>query len=150
MDWTILRPAAFFENLTPNYFGKIFSTAWEMGLKNNKSLQLIATSDIGMFATKAFMNPEEAKGQMVSLAGDELTYEEMERIFKEKTGRDVPTAWKLPVKLMMVAVKEFGVMFKWFKKEGYGADVQALKKEEPELKDFGKWLETDSQFETKK
>jgi uncharacterized protein YbjT (DUF2867 family) len=150
MDWTILRPTAFFENFTPNYLGKVFTTAWEMGLKENKSLQMIATSDIGSFAAKAFMNPEEAKGKMISLAGDDLTYEEMERIFKEKTGREVPTTWKLPVKLMMVAVKELGVMFKWFGEEGYDADVKALKKEEPGLKDFGTWLETESQFEVKK
>ncbi|PQE08991.1 nucleoside-diphosphate-sugar epimerase family protein [Rutstroemia sp. NJR-2017a WRK4] len=149
MDWTILRPTAFFENFTPDYLGKVFTAAWEMTLKENKSLQMIATSDIGSFAAKAFMNPEEAKGKMISLAGDDLTYEEMERIFKEKTGREVPTTWKLPVKLMMLAVKELGVMFKWFGEEGYNADVKELKKEEPELKDFGTWLETESRFETR-
>lgn len=28
MQWTILRPVAFFENFTPDYFGKVFTTAW--------------------------------------------------------------------------------------------------------------------------
>jgi hypothetical protein len=28
MDWTILRPTAFCENLTPDFFGKVFATAW--------------------------------------------------------------------------------------------------------------------------
>ncbi|RJE16790.1 Nucleoside-diphosphate-sugar epimerase family protein, partial [Aspergillus sclerotialis] len=71
MAWTILRPTAFFENLTPDYFGKVFTTAWQMSLKG-KPLQLIATSDIGFFAAEAFTRPEAFSGKAVSLAGDEL------------------------------------------------------------------------------
>lgn len=28
MDWTILRPVAFFDNLVPGFMGKVFSTSW--------------------------------------------------------------------------------------------------------------------------
>ncbi|KAL3450330.1 nucleoside-diphosphate-sugar epimerase family protein [Aspergillus insuetus] len=145
MKWTILRPTAFFDNMTPDYFGKVFATAWQMSLKG-KPLQLIATTDIGFFAGEAFMNPKEWSGRAIALAGDELTYEEMERIFKAKTRKDVPTTFMIPVRLMMMMVKELGVMFKWFYDEGYGADVAALRKIHPELKDFGAWLETESGF----
>jgi hypothetical protein len=92
------------------------------------------------------MNPKEWSGRAVALAGDELTYEEMERIFKAKTGKEVPTTFRIPVRLMMMMVKEFGVMFKWFYDEGYGADVGALRKINPELKDFRAWLETERGF----
>jgi hypothetical protein len=37
---------AFFENFTPDEYGEIFATAWQMSLKK-KPLQLVATSDIG-------------------------------------------------------------------------------------------------------
>jgi hypothetical protein len=53
MDWTVLRPVAFFENLVPGFLGKVFSTSWQMTLKKNQTLQLIATSDIGFFAAEA-------------------------------------------------------------------------------------------------
>ncbi|OJJ95116.1 hypothetical protein ASPACDRAFT_1883731 [Aspergillus aculeatus ATCC 16872] len=145
MRWTILRPTAFFENLTPDYFGLVFATAWQMALKG-KPLQLIATSDIGFFAAQAFLHPEESQGKAFSLAGDELTYDQMATIFKQKTGKDVPTTFRIPVKLMMMAVKELGVMFKWFHDEGYGAEINALRKLNPDLKDFGTWLETESGF----
>ncbi|KAF7592529.1 hypothetical protein BBP40_012753 [Aspergillus hancockii] len=148
MEWTIFRPTAFFENFTPDFFGRVFTTAWQMTLKG-KPLQLIATSDIGFFAAHAFLHPEESKGKTFSLAGDELTYEQMEQVFKQKTGNNVPTTFRLPVRLMMAAVKELGVMFKWFHDEGYGADIPALRKFNPALKDFGRWLETDSQFGTR-
>jgi uncharacterized protein YbjT (DUF2867 family) len=145
MQWTILRPTAFMENLSADFFGKVFATAWGMGLKGKK-LQIVATSDIGFFAARAFMDPEEFRGKFLSLAGDELTYEEMATVFRQKIGRDVPTTFRFPVWLMMKAVKELGVMFQWFYDEGYGADVAALRKMHPGLKDFGTWLQTESGF----
>ncbi|XRM43824.1 hypothetical protein ABZX51_006978 [Aspergillus tubingensis] len=69
MDWVILRPAAFFENLTPDFFGKVFTTCFKMALAG-KPLQLVATSDIGYFGAEAFLNPEKYKGRAISLAGD--------------------------------------------------------------------------------
>ena len=40
-------------------------------------------------------------------------------------------------------------MFNWFEKEGYGADIQALRKTEPSLQDFGTWLRDSSAFVTR-
>ncbi|CAG8000763.1 unnamed protein product [Penicillium nalgiovense] len=77
------------------------------------------------------MNPEESKNHAFSLAGDELTFDQMSEIFKNLTGKDVPTTFRIPVWLMMAAVKDLGVMFKWFWDEGYGADIPALKKLNP-------------------
>jgi len=147
MEWTILRPVAFFENLTPDYFGKLFATAWKMRLKG-KPLQLVATSDIGFFAAAAFMNPEASKNHAFSLAGDELTFDEMASTFKSMTGKNVPMTFRFPAWLMLTAVKELGVMFKWFYDQGYRADIPALKKIHPGLKTFGDWLKEDSLFET--
>jgi uncharacterized protein YbjT (DUF2867 family) len=148
MNWTILRPVAFSDNFTDDYFGKVFTTAWQMALKG-KPLQLIATSDIGFFAAAAFMNPEASKNRALSLAGDNLTFEQMSDIFERSTGKKVPTAFRLPVWLMMAAVKEMGVMFKWFHDEGFGVDISALKRLNPELKDFETWLKSESQFQTR-
>ncbi|KAJ5772792.1 hypothetical protein N7457_007688 [Penicillium paradoxum] len=147
MEWTILRPVAFFENLTPEYFGKVFATAWQMSLKG-KPLQLVATSDIGFFAAAAFVNPEASKNHAFSIAGDELTFDSMAEIFKDLTGKDVPTTFRLPVWLMLAGVKELGAMFKWFHDVGYGADIPVLKRLNPELKTFGDWLKEDSRFRT--
>lgn len=103
-----MRPVAFFENLTPDYFGKVFTAAWETSLKS-KSLQLVATSDIGFFAAAAFVNPEASKNHAFSLAGDELTFDQMVDTFKRMTGKDVPMTYRLPVWMMMAAVKELGL-----------------------------------------
>ena len=48
MKWTILRPVAFFDNVGPDLFGKVFAAMWStMG---DLKLQLIATKDCGVFA----------------------------------------------------------------------------------------------------
>ncbi|KAK6356234.1 hypothetical protein TWF718_000606 [Orbilia javanica] len=149
MDWTVLRPVAFFENLVPGFLGKVFSTSWELALRKEKKLQLIATTDIGFFAAEAFMKPDQYKGQKISLAGDELTYGEFKKIFEQKTGEKLPTTFKIIGSAINYMVNEMGYMFKWFDDVGYGADIPALKKVNPELKDFATWLEKDSLFKTK-
>ncbi|RFU35481.1 hypothetical protein B7463_g877, partial [Scytalidium lignicola] len=146
MDWTILRPVAFCDNFVPGFGTRVFATSWKMTLGNNKPLQLVAVDDIGYFAAEAFLNPEEFKGKSISLAGDELTFDQMARTFKEKTGRDVPMTFRFICSLLMMRIKEFGTMFRWFAKEGYAADIPELKKIHPGLKNFGTWLEKDSPF----
>lgn len=148
MTYTILRPVAFFENLVPGFFGKIFSTVWELRLKK-KPLQLIATSDIGYFGAEAFLKPEEWRNRSISLAGDELTLAQFRAIFKEKTGQDVPTTFRFLGMLILWLSKDFSLMFNWFQTDGYGVDIAELRKIRPELKDFGTWLEKDSQFNTR-
>ncbi|KAH7075068.1 hypothetical protein FB567DRAFT_453100 [Paraphoma chrysanthemicola] len=148
MDWTVLRPVAFFENLQPDFVGKVFATAWASSLGPDQPLQLIATSDIGLIAAEAFLKPNEYKGQKISLAGDELTYTQFKTIFEEKTGQPLPTTFGFVASAIMMMVKDMRYMFKWFGDVGYGADIPALRQVHPDLKDFATWLEKDSSFKT--
>jgi hypothetical protein len=147
MTWTILRPVAFFDNLTPDFFGKVFTASWLMRLgKQEKKLQVIATSDVGSFAAQAFLNAEsdQYKNKSMALAGDELTFSEMKTIFEKKTGETLPTTYIFLASLINGMSKELGYMFKWMRDVGFGADIASLKKMKPDMKDFGTWLETES------
>jgi uncharacterized protein YbjT (DUF2867 family) len=143
----ILRPTAFFDNLTPGFFGKVFATCYKMALKG-KPLQLIATSDIGYFAAEGFLHPETYAGQGLSLAGDELTFDQFATIFEQKTGQSIPMTFRPLCSLLMSLMKDVGYMFQWFHDEGYKADIAELKQIHPELKDFGTWLEKESEFKS--
>lgn len=145
MNWTILRPTAFLENLTPDFFGKVFATCFRMSLKG-KALQLVATSDIGYFGADALLNPEQYKGKGISLAGDELTFDQMALMFSRKTGQTLPTTFGLICSFFLWAMKDMGYMFKWFHEEGYGADIQRLRVINPSMKNFETWLEMESAF----
>ena len=144
MDWTVLRPVAFYENLMPGFFGKVFATSFEMSLREDQKLQMVATSDIGDFAARAFINPEEYKNKSISLAGDELTFSEFKRTFEETTGQSLPKTTTLIAKPLHWMAKELGYMFKWFRDVGYAADIQSLRKINPDLKTFKTWLQTES------
>lgn len=140
MHWTILRPAAFMENFDGGFVGKVFTTSWKLVVK--KPLQLIATDDIGFFGAKAFLEPVTYSGQAISLAGDELTYEEMVDIFKRKTGSAPPLTFNFLARLVLWISKEMGTMFAFFEREGYGADVKELRQTHPGLQNLSTWLET--------
>jgi nucleoside-diphosphate-sugar epimerase len=148
MDWTILRPTAFYDNLTPDFMGKVFATCFKTSLKG-KPLQMIGCSDIGAVAAEVFLNARDYKGRAISLAGDELTFDQFAQIFKEKTGQNIPTTFAFLCAAMMAMVKDFGSMFRWFHDEGYAADIEEVRKIHPGLKDFATWLKTESKFETK-
>ncbi|KAJ5301517.1 hypothetical protein PENANT_c002G06531 [Penicillium antarcticum] len=145
MDWTILRPTAFYENLTPDFLGKIFATSYEMVIKD-APLQMVGVSDIGAVAAEVFMNANAYKGRAIALAGDELTYAQVKNIFEKRTGQTLPTTFKPLTALFMAMVKDMGYMFKWFHDEGYGADVDEVKRIHPDVKDFETWLTTESAF----
>lgn len=147
MTYTILRPVAFFDNMVPGLGAKIFGTIFEMKLKN-KPLQFIATSDIGYFGAQAFLKPEEWRNRSISLAGDDLTFRQFSDIFTKKTGQPLPTTFRLLGHLILWLSKDFSMMFNWFDSHGYNVDIEELRKQRPELQDFGTWLEKDSQFET--
>ncbi|KAJ4116133.1 hypothetical protein NW768_011105 [Fusarium equiseti] len=139
-SWTILRPVAFMENFDGGMVGKIFASCWKSVVKS-RPLQLIAAADIGAFAAKAFVDTHKFAGKSISLAGDELTYDQMAAVFREKTGSEVPLAASILARLTLWLSKEMGTMFAFFEIEGYGANIEELRCMHPELKTLGTWLE---------
>lgn len=139
MGWTILRPVAFMENFDGGFVGKIFATAWRNVVKS-RPLQLVATSDIGAFAAKALLEPANYNKKSISLAGDELTYEQLRVVYKKAKGTDVPTTFGFLARLVLWMSEEMGTMFNFFEREGYGADIKELRKIHPDLQDLGTWL----------
>jgi len=145
MAWTIVRPVAFYENLTPDFLGKAFSTMWKQ--VGDKKVQYVSSTDVGKVAALAFEKPEIYRGQAISLAGDELTHDEGAAIFKEKTGKKMPETFGFVGSAIKVVLREqLGDMFMWFREKGFEADLPALRKEYPFLMDFGTWLEKESKF----
>lgn len=143
MQYTVLRPVAFYENFIPGFIGKVFVTSINTRLHKNQRLQLIATSDIGFFAAEAFTKPEYANTKL-SLAGDEVNFAEFKEVFEKQTGQTLPTTFGFLAGAINKMVKELGVMFTWFKDVGYGADIPKLRALHPELKDLKAWLATES------
>jgi hypothetical protein len=149
MTWTVLRPVVFMEGIDLGFAGKILPTAWKVGLSPTTKLQLIATSDIGYFGAQALLRPKEFSGRAISLAGDELTFDEANAIIREEIGKDLPATFGFIGSGLLWAVKDVGTMFKFFEEVGCGADIGSLRKEHPALLSLRDWLKT-SVFASKK
>ncbi|KAH7174655.1 uncharacterized protein B0J16DRAFT_310140 [Fusarium flagelliforme] len=141
MNWTILRPTAFMENLEPIFATKIFLTVIRDTLKD-KPLQWVATEDIGFFAAEAFTNPEVWSKKAISITGDELTFAQLSEAFEHATGGPAGTTFGILGKALKVGVKELGTMVNWFRDEGYGADLANVRKLNPGTKTMEEWVKT--------
>lgn len=150
MKWTILRPVFFMDNIAPGFLGKMVATAWKLTLADTKkALQMVNVADIGYVAAQAFLKPVETENQVFSLAGDELTYEQADEVFKGKTGMYMPTTFAPLASAVLWMMKDTGLMFKFFREEGFVTDIPALKKRFPEINGFGEWLESKSAWARK-
>lgn len=151
MTYTFLRPVAFFENMPDNFLGRAFISMWRLN-GAEKPLQLIATSDIGRVAAEAFLSHDSAeyRNAAVSLAGDELSVNEAARIFKETTGQSMPETYAWLGGAIRYMVKDLREMFAWFRTDGFGVDVQHMRRRYPYMKDFKTWLREESAWKQTK
>ena len=147
MDWTIIRPVAFMDNLSNDFLGRAFATMWRQNGMERK-LQLVSSVDIGVLAADAFKHEQEYAGKAISLATDELTPREAEEIFKNVFGREMPRTYDFLGRMIKwLAHEQLGVMFKWFVDVGFGADVKEYPRKFPEMRNFEKWLREQSKFQ---
>ncbi|KAI1421754.1 hypothetical protein F5Y12DRAFT_766290 [Xylaria sp. FL1777] len=147
MTYTILRPTAFMDNLSPTSgFGPMMAAMWHTMPLETK-LQVISVHDIGVFGAKALLHPENYKNRAIGLAGDELTLLDVRAIFRKVAGTQLPQAWTVVGYGMRWMIKDLGRMFSFFEREGYGVDIQKLRSEEPRLQDFETWLKESSTFD---
>ncbi|KAK3172267.1 hypothetical protein OEA41_005587 [Lepraria neglecta] len=135
---------AFMDGLTPNFMGKMFTNMLKASL-GPKPLSFTATSDIG------FLQPEsqDYKNQAISLAGDNLTFEEISQVFQDKLGYPAPTTFEFLAHFVKWMLSEIGTMLRWFSEEGFVADIAKLKRMNPGLMSLGDWLEKESGFSVK-
>jgi uncharacterized protein YbjT (DUF2867 family) len=122
----ILRPVFFMENLVSPMSlrdGTLYAP-----LPPATSLQMIAADDIGVFAAKAFTDAVRLNGRAIDLAGDARTMPDAARIIGQAMGRDVPFV-QVPIAEIRKNSEDLALMFEWFDRVGYSADISGLRQE---------------------
>ncbi len=138
---TILRPVFFMDNFnSPNFRPAILQGTLTLALRPARTMQMIAVDDIGGFAALAFEKPGEYIGRAFELAGDELTMPQVAEAFSRVLGRTVRFV-EQPIEQVRSFSKEYAVMFEWFNREGYKADIASLRALYPGLHNFQAWLD---------
>jgi uncharacterized protein YbjT (DUF2867 family) len=138
LPYTILRPAAFFENFNwerASILNGIFNA---LGLLPGKERQLIAVDDIGVFVALAFANPDQYLGKTIELAGDALTESQLADTFTKVIGRRIKLT--MPTGGGWGSEEEMKAMFNFFNGEGYDADIPVLRKLHPGLLTLEQYL----------
>lgn len=146
--WTILRPTGFMDSYNPGFFGKMMASLWSEGMPKDRKMQLVSTHDIGVFAAKALLDPESWSGKATALAGDELSFMELQEIFQRVVGEEIPQTYKVVTYPILWMVADASKSFEWFKTAGWKADIGALRAQEPRLQDFETWLRESSEWRT--
>ena len=106
----------------------------------DRQMQLISTKDIGKIAAEAFLNADkdEYRNKSISLAGDRISPNEAAEIFKQTTGKEIPSTYGLVGSALKWMLKEqLGLMFDWYRSTGFGGDVDAVRRRYPLCKTLG-------------
>ncbi|KAF4336561.1 hypothetical protein FBEOM_9545 [Fusarium beomiforme] len=144
--WTILRPTGFMDSYNPGFFGQMMAGLWADGMPSDRKMQLISTHDIGVFAGNVLLNPDAWAGKAIALAGDELSFSELQDVFRREVGQELPQTYKVVTYPVLWMVKDASKSFEWFRNAGWKADIGALRKQEPGLQSFATWLRGSSQW----
>lgn len=134
IPYTIVAPVYFMDNLlAPWTLPQLKEGRLPMALPSSRPLQQITPSDIAAFTALVLEHREEFAGRRVDIASDELSGEEVAEVLTRVTGREIHYV-ELPLEQVRQAIGEDGArMFEWFDRVGYSADIEALRREHPEV-----------------
>lgn len=143
MDYTILRPTWFADNAIWGFPGQLCMTGWRENMKGKK-MQVTVTKDIGRWAVEGLARPDRSgiRNQALSIASDELSFEEVDKIFVKYTGKGVPVTYGFLARFIIWMVKDLRTMFGFIGERPYGAEMGWLKtKVEPTT--FEQWVKSE-------
>jgi uncharacterized protein YbjT (DUF2867 family) len=138
---TVVRPVYFFENFA-GWSLQPAGDGYTMGmpLSPERPLQAVASDDIGAFVALAFADPATWIGREFELAGDERTLPAYAEAISADIGASVDYV-QVPWEALRTQSEDLFRMFDFFEREGYAADIDALRAQYPDLHTFDRWLD---------
>ncbi|KIV86980.1 hypothetical protein PV11_02553 [Exophiala sideris] len=127
--FTILRPVWFAENAIWGFPGRLCMTGWR-DVMCGKSMQVVVAKDVGKWAVEALLRPDKAglRNTAVSIASDKLSFQEVDDIFRQETGKPVEVTYGWLARAAIWAVTDLRTMFGFIYETDYGADLVRLAK----------------------
>jgi uncharacterized protein YbjT (DUF2867 family) len=134
IPYTISGPVAFMENIVaPWSVGALRQGTYAFALPPTRPLQLISVADIGAFVAALAERREQVFGKRYDIAGDELSGEEQAKVLSKAIGRTI-NYQEIPIAAARQQSEDTALMFEWFDRVGYDADIAALHREFPEVR----------------
>ena len=100
----------------------------------------VALADIGAFVAALVERREQVFGKRFDFAGDELFGEEQAKILSHAIGRPI-NYQEIPIAAARQQSEDAALMFEWFDRVGYDADIAALRRDFSEVRwhSFADW-----------
>ncbi len=128
IPYTISAPVAFMENIVaPWSIDGLRRGVHAFAMPAKRVLQLIALADIGTFVAALIERREQVFGKRFDIAGDELPGEEQAKILSQVLGRPIRYQ-EIPIAAARQQSEDAALMFEWFDRVGYDADIAALRR----------------------
>ena len=138
---TVLRPAAFMENFSGMVFRITMLSMMTTYLRLDQTMQLVSVQDVAWFAAEAFEKPDLYLGRAVELAGDSMTARSAVSTLRHAGIRPTLSSMIPPV-IRARLPEDFRLMFEWIARDGFRADIPALRREHPSLLTLANWAES--------
>lgn len=130
---TITAPVFFSENvLFPWNLQDLKAGRFRQALPADRKLQLVSLRDIGRFNAAVIERGPKLAGRRFNYAGDELTPNEMTAVLAETTGRKLDYE-EQPMDEVRAMAEDVALMYQWFDRVGYSADIARLRRDFPEV-----------------
>jgi uncharacterized protein YbjT (DUF2867 family) len=140
---TIIAPVYFMDNLVqPWTLPTLRQGKLALAMPPTRLLQQISVADIGAFAAAVIERREAVSGRRFDIAGDEFSGEDSAALLSKVTGREF-TYEGFPPEALRAQSEDLALMFEWFNRTGYVADINGLQRDFPEVKwhDFETWVD---------
>ena len=142
LNFSILRPVAFFENYDdPANFNALKKGSvkglWQADLK----VKHVACRDIGKAAAAMLASPSKWKGKTLDCASDDLTGDDVAAALTEVSGVECTYGVAVPRFVMRCFMKDLNAMIEFFETTGYDSDIAAFKAVVPDAQDCKAWFE---------
>ncbi|HWN67680.1 MAG TPA: NmrA/HSCARG family protein [Haliangium sp.] len=133
LAYAVVAPVYFMENVYfPQALDALRQGVYAAALPGDRQLEQIAVEDIGNFAALVIEQRDRFAGQRIDIASDELDGNEQADILSEVLGRPIRYQ-EVPLDALRQQSEEMALMYEWFDRVGYDADILALRETYPEV-----------------
>lgn len=141
---TVTAPVYFSDNtLSPWTAPALAAGTFRHAMPGDRKLQVVSVRDIGRFNAAVIARGPELAGRRINYAGDELTSTQMAEQLSKHSGRNIEFQQQ-PIEEVRAMSEDMALMFEWFDRVGYSADIAGLRSEFPEVEwmTFDDWAKT--------
>lgn len=139
LPYTIMRPVFFFYNYASMRPMVEQGTLYQP-LSPETKLQQLSEDDYGAMVAEVFDRPADFMNHEIEVASVEMTMPEIAAAFSRVLGKTV-TYQQIPFEAFeQQAGEEVTIMYRWFERVGYAADLVQLQREFSKLTNFESYL----------